>query len=460
MIAGLGGAYIWQQRQEPYSPPPGDEITIPPSLVLISGQETELTNVTFTRGGESYTIIPYPGSGGEITWQWEAHPDFVLNQQAMRDKTRPAWALNASSQLFENASEVNLADFGLTTESTFITSTFSDGSVMRIHIGEQSLDLRHTHVMIDGSPAIYLVHNHLLQHIGFTLEESLCRRLPFFTFDLHYLRISRYGQPTIELGMEEAVGMEAFAEFMPISEHGVLTMRQPIPMRPLHHPNLLTELLDPLTFLELGEVAAIAPVDLIPFGLANPATELEIHSLGLEATLLFGDTFLQDGVPYIYMKFHDRPHVFVAPHQPAAAAENIRLFTIIDRHIALHNILDVLEITITSTDPVRNIEMAINHGEPESFEISPTINGQPTDPDHFRSLYIYLIGISADNEIQPFTPDSTPAFAITFHKTENLTQTLTFFNYDPNFYAISVDGEDPWFVTSRLRLDSFFQAVN
>jgi len=459
LIAGLGGVYLWQQTREASPTPTDNEITTAATIPLITSPESELTSATFARGEDSYTINAARDNDSSIIWQWEAHPNFILNQQAMRDKMRPTWGLNASSQIFEDATEINLADFGLAPPNLTITSNFADGTTYRLHIGELSVDLRHTHVMLEGSEAIYLIHNHTLQYIGLTLEESLDRRLPFFTFDMHYMRIARQGQPTIELGMEEAIGMEAFADFMPISEYGVLTMRQPIPLRPLHHPNLMTELLDPLTFLELGEVAALAPVDLTPFGLHDPATLLEIHSLGLEATLLFGNTFLQNGIPYAYVKFHDRPHVFKAAHQPIAAVENIRLFTIIDRHIALHNILDVLEISVTSQDPARNIEMIINHGEPNSFEIAPTINGQPTDPDHFRSLYISLIGISADVEIDQFTPETDPDFTITFLKTENRSQTLAFFPHDANFYAISVDSEDPWFVTGRLGLDNFFQNI-
>ena len=444
LIAILGGILLWNRNMQGIAIPTLP--TLSPTETLISRQESDMESVIFNwADGESYTMEK------NTRWIWQSYPDYILNPIQARDKVRFAWFLTASERAFDDSEGLDLSEFGLAPPNLTLTANYTDSTSKNIYLGGLTADMRHNFIQVSGSSAIYLVPTQAATLMQTSLPEILDRNLPFFTQGADFIYISQQGRPSIELGLETPPDLE----FIPRGDL-VLTMRRPT-ARPLHFPNLNDNLLTPINNLAIGETVSLRPNDLNQYGLYNPALEFIYQEGGERVHLLFGDTFLYDDTLFIYVKFADRPHVFKAVYAPVTALKDINLFTIADRFIALINIQDVERIAITSPLPERNLDIVINHITP--YEISPEINNVPVEEENFRRIYRNLIALSADAEIEIMPPEDNPILEIVFNQINSPNTHLQFFQYDANFYAVSINGDYPWFVTNIRDIDSFFSDI-
>ena len=468
LITALGVVYFTQT--EPYEPDPDaelramqqlvNELIDTPYAVLISRNEMDMTQVTFTHNtGEVYTMSARRNQFGLAYWVWQPTPDYILHRTLSLMKVQPAWSLMPTEQAFENSNDINLADFGLYPPQLTLLAEYDDGTSNTIFIGGYTGDMQSRFVQLAGNDGVYLIPASHATPAFATIEEMIDRELPFFSLAAEYVRIEPRGNNTIELGLEFIHGMEAFAGLMHEADDGrVLTMRQPIPGQMLHHPHVQDNIFAPLDFLQIGEIVSIAPTDLSPYGLDDPWIRFYYFDQFGQVALHFGDTFMQEGTSYVYVRFADRPHVFMAESAPIAGLTNIQLFHIVDRFIALTNIDYIDMITSESQISERNFTLEINH---YNGSISPTKNGEPVNDEDFRIAYRNLIALSADVEIPQNPPTEAPDHTVTLHGRGAANDTtLEFFQYDANFYAVSVNGVAPWFLTNSRGVDEFFASVN
>lgn len=465
----LAGLYFWQQSQEEAEVEFVDPT--PSTISLISRLEADMLSVEFERLTEThverYTIHAIEDQNGLIEWVWHSFDgaflvpnDYVLNPMLVRDKVRPAWLLAAPIQAFENANDVNTADLGFSPPVQTMTANYTDGTTLSIYLGEMSADMNHRFVMLSDRPGVYLLHAHLANQMMVELEHLIDRELPFFTVEAEYIKIAQQNRPVIEMGVMAMENEEVFAGLMPEVAGGVLTMLQPIENRQLHHPNLQARVLEPLELLTLGDVVAINPEDLTPFGLNEPTLEFIFRSAEGDAHLLFGNTTTHtingESFNVIYVKFADRPHVFITNSWAVNALMDIRLFDIVDRFIGLIDIRDVYDITVVTNEEVYN--KVLNHDHEEN-SIYPTLNNRPIEEAPFRTVYRNLISLSADAEINPAAPTEEPVITITFNRIQNPNNEWRFYNYDGNFFAVGVDNHYPWFVTNRRDVEFYLASL-
>jgi hypothetical protein len=215
----------------------------------------------------------------------------------------------------------------------------------------------------------------------------------------------------------------------------------------------------------LGDVASLNPSDLSPYGLDEPMLDFFIDmGFGEVVHLLFGDTFTFDangfGVPCIYVKFADRPHVFMAQLDAVNYLMDLNVVRFVFNQILVVPIVEVEWLEVThATMPERNMDMIINHAPANNIE--PTINDVLIDAQTFRNLYRILITLRVDSVVTPFYAEVEPEVVITYHMLDGSQTKIEFFPFDGNFYAFSVDGEEIWAVTNRRVIDIFFtEALN
>ena len=430
LTLALAGVYFLRPQPEP-------PMVEPPAIQapLIDRLEEDVAQVTFTSGGESYTLIPIDG-----TWQLQAHPYFGLMQLQTRDKASIAWQLNTAVEMHESTEGLDLAQFGLAPPAFTITAHYHSGEQKNIYIGTHTADMQGYFIMVQGVEGLYVIPSFFAQRYTSPIVNLIPRTLQAFTPDAQYIAIMQTGQPTIEI----STGV------MP-----VLRMRQPHD-RGLDHARLNTTLLTPLERFFLVDIVDINPQNLTPFGLDNPVLEFIYRDEVGETHLLFGDNFLVDGRSFIYVKHQNLPHVFKADYQAAQVLFNINPIAIVERLMHPVNILEVESIAITSPDPARNFNMVINHGPEFSHTIAPVVNNTPVDDGDFRVAYRLLVALAMEMEIESFTPTQTPDIVVTYHFATGEADEVRFFTYGENFYAISINGEDPWFVTHQRDVAVFF----
>jgi len=451
LIVGMGGLYFWQTRTEAAE----EELPAPPpvaALNLIQRQEADVELVVFYENGERTVLRSLSPIDGVRPWVMLDTP-YSLNQARTREKAQSSWLLNASSVAHEDASGLDLAQFGLDPPAIIMEVRFTDGSTHTVRLGTQTADMRHHFVMIDHDPAMYLLSNTFAQRMLLGVEDMLEVGMLFEAEFTTYLRIAQRGRPTIEFGPGDEDDASEPIPGMP-AHHVFLTMLEPYPGMELNHFNMSDLIFEPLSTLQMGPVVELHPTNLSDFGLDDPILEIEYHSWLGDTHLLFGNIFEYQGIEVIYVKFADRPHVFKTAFQMVSPLFDLHTFSLIQRFFALVDIRDVERITIDSPTPAHNFDMVVNHPPEEgSSAIEPTINGVPIEEREFRRAYTLVISISSDAETTPFMPQGTPYLTITFHRIENPNTEVRLFDYNPNFFAASLDGAEVWSITNRRAVD-------
>jgi len=460
LIAVLAVVYFLRPGENEYE---YDEQPVFVTEFIVQREEREVASVRFISEDQDYVMVPH-NDGNTIVWQYQPYPDFLLLHTRTRDKVRPAWHLTLVETAHEDSQGLDLAEFGLQPPRLTIEATYVDGTRQNIYIGAQTTDMRHYFAMVSDSPSIYLIGGIAAEWAMADVGSLVDRTMQPFIIEAERILIAQRDTPAIELSMGDATEViDALSALIPITPDGeLLRLVQPID-RAIDHSRLNINVLEPLELFRLGDVISLAPANLSPYGLDNPSLAFAYQDPFGETYLLFGDTFIEEAngreVEFIYVKFTDRPHVFRAEFQPVSVLFDLNVFSFIERFIALPSILGVGQITIEAIDTSRNLDMVINHGPPGSHDIFPTINGVEVEESDFRVAYRLLIALMMEGEIEPFTPQGMPDIAITYHRPEEPDIEIRLFALDSNLYAVSLDGEDAWFVTHRRDVDVFFNHV-
>jgi len=440
LIGALVGLLIWQRSRDDeteVAPPP-----LPSTVTLISTSENDVRRIEFISA--DHTEIFTNSDNG---WIFQGAETYALNHAMMVNKLRPAWALTATSMVHEDVSELNMAEFGFHPPILTVEIEYTDNTRKTLHVGAHSHDFRHRFLMVEGDPAMYLVSNFLVESMQQDIDMLLDRNIPVMHADAaQKLVIDERGRPMVKLEVIYAIN--------PLVDEPIqtLTMIEPFENRALAYHRLDEVIFGPLNAIQLLGVANIRPVNLSSYGLHDPILEIIYRSDDDDVHLIFGDTFSETvsgvDVTMIYVMDTNRPHVFTTPFGPVNALLNLNMFDFVDRFIALVDIRDVEGIQITT--PEQDFNIVLNHDEdPTVQRIAPVMNGVSVSEDDFRTAYRFIIALSADAEIAAFAPTGTPEISILYKRINNPNTHVRLFRHDANFFAVSLNGEDVWYLTNQ-----------
>jgi len=451
VVAAMLGALYWQRNRELI---PEDDIPTPVGNVpLVQRSEADLVSVTFYHQGQTTVMLPFLDEEGRREWVWEG-VDYILNTANARHKIRGTFSLFSSQVVHEDISEaeINLADFGLDPPYMTITAAYDDGTTVNLYMGSPTIDLSGQFIMIEGNPSLYTISRLNADRFLFELEDLIERSIPMWDAEaIEYILINQRGNETIEFKMEEHHEFEDLYW---------LIMQQPFPGREVYGMSFDYHIFEHFSAFVLGDMVNLHPTNLANYGLDNPSLEFIYRTPHEEIHLLFGDVFFKevDGseMAFIYVQFAGRPHVFEALYEPVSYLFDVNVLRFIERFIALVNIQEVERLEIIT--PGGDFDIWINHVE-DGNDIAPTINDNPVTDSEFRLIYRLLIGLGIDSEIEPFTPRGAALYTTRFIMLEGDDIELRFFDYSDSFLAVSVNGEDIRFVTSRRNFDMFIVRV-
>ena len=459
LIAAMAGVLIFQSGGE--SEYDENEAAVPgPSTVsLISREEAEVREIIFLQDGVMTTLTPFTNEFGVNEWEYSGGAGYVINPMRTWDKARGTWQLTATGVAHEDTSELNLSDFGLDPPQTIIEVVFTDDSRHVLRVGTQTIDMLHYFLMIDDDPAMYLINFFVGGRLLMELSDMIDTRLPDFNFEwTRYVRIAERGSPEIVLDQTNVehpalVGLE---------ETGWFLM--------MHRPQfgmminfwLIENMLEELGQLRL-RLVDMHPENLEDFGFSNPLLEFEFRNNWEEVHLIFGNIFEHNGFDHVYVKFADRPHLFKTELGQINSLLGIHAFNLVERFMAPVNIVNVESVIIESPNPDNVFELIINHPPDGGHEIRPTINGVSVEEQPFRTIYRTLIGLTFDSSTEAFAPPTgTPYITITFRMNEDYEgpgKEIRLFEYNPSFFAVSINGKDIWLLSGRRGIDVLFAYI-
>jgi len=422
------------------------------SVSLIQREEEDVARIIFNYNGEQTYMTPHVDSAGRIEWSYSAAGDYVLVQHFVREKARPAWLLTAIDTAHENFEEVGLEAFGLQTPWLVVESIFHDGSNHTLRVGSRTTDYQHYFLMMDDNPEIYLINAILGERLRSDAGDMLDLTIPFVNIqDAEYVRLAERGTAPIVLGPRSedmpAFQLDGFLQEMG-GEH--LVMHEPIFGMNLSTSRLMENIVQPMSQLRFRELAELRPENLADFGLENPILEYVIRSPITEVHFKFGNMFTRDGMELVYVMLGDRPHVFITESEHLQTVIGTSPLEIADRFLALVGIADVESVSIDTLENSFNIVM--NHTF-ETFDIAPVVNGISVEDSAVRNAFMQIISLSADADIEPFTPQGAPEIIITHHQIDNPDTQIRLYSYNANFMAASIDGGEAIFVTNRRAVE-------
>ncbi|MCL2386364.1 MAG: DUF4340 domain-containing protein [Defluviitaleaceae bacterium] len=462
VVALMALVYFWVVRQRPeeevhVEDTPEEIIVIPETISLIQREEEDVFGVIVTANDTRTYLRPVVDNAGRIQWEYTATP-YILAPHLVREKARSAWSLTALQIAHEDTSNLQLADFGFQPPTLTMEAAFRDGSIYTITLGSRTPDNLHYFVMIDDSPTMYLISALTAEIMQLDLADMLDMSLPVMSInDVEYMRIAKRDAPPIVLGLGDTSDAPLLAGFIPEVGSEQLIMHAPISGMFLNHARFMEYVIMPISQLRLQELADLHPEDLSPFGLDYPALHFVFRTPFDEINLKFGDTFTRNGVELIYVKFAERPHVFITRQSHAAALFDVEALQITERSLALVPITDVESVSIYS--PQGDFSLVMNH-VPNSFDINPTVNGIPMEESPFRRIFRDILNLAADAEIPPTMPASPPEIIIIHHRLENPDIVLHFYDYNANFLAATVDGNEAIFVTNRRAIERLLETLH
>ena len=455
LLAGMAGFYFLRTRGE-------DEIEYIPegpvftTYTLMARQETDVETVVFRGYDFEYTMIRVP-NGITPTFIWADNPDFLLDNFRARDKVRHAWSLVSPEMIHESTEDLDLSEFGLDPPELTMTVTFYDGEERNIFLGAMTSDRTRHFVMVEDDPALYLISTLIAQRMQMPMSELIDRAVPRIHVNiLEYFYMAERGQPTIEMEFMYAEGVLGTGLLYQ------LAMVQPFPDIAVAHEHIEIRILEPFNDqFAIGDIVEINAIDTAYFGFDDPLLELRMIDELNEVHLLFGDIFMreEEGIErhFVYVKFPDRPHIFEAPFEPIASFLGVNPILLIQRFAMLVNIQHLERFEIFSNNELI-FDIHINHDPDEgSTAISPTINGISVLESPFRTAYRMLIAISADRDVDEFTPQGIPYIHIIYYMLDGTERNIAFFEMDANTFYVSVNNQDVWFVTGRRGANIFME---
>jgi len=538
-LGGLIGAYFYLGGH-PVGTAAVSPTPVPNKMVdLINKQKWDVKSISYTANGNNITILPQllptptpyptmaPQKGATPTPSPSASPtptqtptpnigfsvsgyeSSVLNQSNVDDMARMAYSLSASEKISDNGSP---KDFGLDPPAAEINAKYADGTEKTIYVGMQTPSHDNYYIMIKGDPAIYMLTSSTGARAFYTADDIVDKTLPAISADtLEYVFIKEKGKDPVEFkydGTQEKMDQD-------MKQYGgvQLVMSSPYKGWQLYNSNFKTNVLDGMNGISIGNLVADKPPDYAKYGLDDPSLTVWLKDANGEIHLDIGNdadpadvkntdttaaaTATADTKTYVYVKFADRPAVYVMDKSYITSLYNLNIFGFTQRFIELANIDTVDSIAIKSA--ATNYDVQLNHeyipvtatptatptpspdpnAAPQSETpspppqgttpaptptpenvIHPALNGKQVQDKAFRTFYQAVIGLSYDTVIDTYTPTDQPEVTISYKfNNGDPDAVIKFFKYNNDFYAVQKNDDPIQFVISKQYVDSMFQSA-
>lgn len=356
-------------------------------------KETTVSQLSFTTPSDEYVIDV---TTNDITYDFVLSdaPEYQLESADLSDFVEELVALYYEKSL---GSVTNLADYGLTTDGTYVDIEYLDGSSASIVIGYNASETTGKYVLFEDE--VYIVD---INEIVFTAKEDLVEHTLWLTtsiydsdgYDISYISTIELSGTNFDfdIAVEYTGGLMEYTMTSPVVAQG--------------DASLSTNLYDSLYKITSDSVAAIHPTDeqLEEFGLVDPFAEITYtvnDDLDTEYTITVGEQ--TSGYRYVCVN-NDYGIVYLIDSDTLATWAEIEEIEYRSTFILVLEIYTIEKITVEMGDYYT--EIGIDATIPEdstSYEYDCTRDGEYMDFDSVSDFYMDVITIGAFslNESEP-----------------------------------------------------------
>ena len=436
LLGGLIAYYVFTQA--PDNPEDTDPTAETNSLTLLDRESSDVLSFEISRPDEQTTY--FLGENG--TWAMDSMAAPV-DHDLIKDTLTGICTLTAAEKANDALS--NPSEYGFEPSAASITVNFFDNTSATVHLGGRTPDKSYYYMMLDGDPALYLIHNALGAQLNRSMGDLLDRSMLYIESAdaLTYIHIQAEGRQTVEA----AAVLNSYDPAIQPTEAYQIYTSSPVSGKILHTSAFEQKVITPLMTITLGALVAEAtPANLTAYGFDNPTYDVTLahHEEVYHLTVgnFFGDTdeaayAVYEGIPYIF-------EIDSAPLKTLLL--KLTAFDFMDSLVSVHNIDNVSRVTVIGAGD-RTYDFELEHtfikGDGVSVadydQITPTLNGTLMPERDFRDLYATIILIAYDSTLSDdeFTPEGDPALTITYEMADGTGPYVdTYYDYDVNFYAI------------------------
>ena len=193
ILAGLGGAIWWSEKQEAAKADLPDP-KAPPKILSL--KEEDLKQLEIERAGEAPTILVKDDTG---KWSITAPTALAGDMAAISSVAGQATNLTSDRVIDENATD--LPAYGLEPPVVSLKLTMKDGTVNRLRIGGDTPDKSSTYAYLDGDKHLYAIPAFNKDTFNKSARDLREKHLLSFDADkLSRVELNVAGKPPIELG--------------------------------------------------------------------------------------------------------------------------------------------------------------------------------------------------------------------------------------------------------------------
>lgn len=338
-----------------------------------------------------------------------------------------------------------------TEEERSITLLNQSGIKEKLTIGNKNDDGTFYYVKLSDSDEIYEVAAQLIEALPSGEEDLFDRSVVQITSE-QVRNINIYnGIQTIEL-----------APTSPFSEEEVRTnlsgwyMHKPYSNIYSVKYNPMSEMIYGIKDIEWLEIVDESAENLEEYGLTDVNFKITFSSDNEEETILIGSPATNQSY---YAKLADDGKVFTVDNS-ALHPYSFQAFDLVERFVKIISldVLKQLEIQTNEEDYVITVDQVDDGNEPESNAVFKINDQQIEDEEVFRDLYVEIVGLSVDQEVDDATyttPEVTMSYTIMDGDDDEKEIVVELVHYDEENYAVFIDEQADFLV----KKDQFSQVV-
>ncbi len=425
---------------------------------LLDRKSSDVKTMQVIRAGDTLNFSRDPQL---LTWVLDEHEELDLVQTVLDDlATNLAYAMG---QQLVSEDGADLAEYGLDDPQMELSATFNDGDSVTYLVGDMAPDGKGYYVKRSDDPRIIRVSDAVGRSYIVTLE----RLHPIPTFNVDTTNIKSV---QVWLGDEQILGMRDMESG---NEATLLSWKIDYPYVTDVDGEKLTEYVESISAISIFETIDLSPENLADYGLDKPLRTLSYTTDdGSETTLYVGDPIEETGYSYVlvegdpvvysvltsYFNFMDTP-----------------AFSLVSRLLALVNVANVSQFTVDAlgqsvTVDVEQVPITEDDGSVRTDALGRVVNkqyysidGQDLTGDTGVTFYTQVITILVHSEVEEgYVPEGEPVGTISFKLNDRVTReesTVEFFEYQKDYYALRVDGDDVSFAVLKSTLEDIVDLI-
>ena len=429
---GYGAVHLLSGQDEPDQtdkPAPSE------SYILSEVSEDELKSITIENSMGSYTLVL--GKGGiEVA----GRPELALDQQAAAGLTFTLMNLRSFDLIEKNCSD--LEKYGLTAPKGILTLETSDGSKTIVKIGNMTPSKSGYYSLRDGDSSVYLLASYHGTSFLNSLDLLRDRSLPPVNLqDLQRLTIT--AKRTIDI-------VPYFPYEVLSSTLSPMVMVKPYRMPVAVNTQSYSKALEALA--QNYRIVSFIPDDTkIDAGLFKGAVQLYMaDSAGNEVSISVGARSEEGNY---YCRVSGINGIVTLPAE-ALSLISVTPLEMSDRFMRLIGIDTVKEVRVETPGEtwVGGIQFLDDEDETGVF----TFQGESVEEDPFKKMYQEILYLLFEGEIPgEFTPAGEPQFTVTYTGNDETPgkTSATCYEYNNDFYAVSIDGFPPEFLIGKYQIE-------